>query len=99
LYFDIAQRANTLAQQLAAGIKKCGYQLCVEAPTNQVFPIFPNAIIELLQKDYGFHFWEKFDEQSSIVRLVTSWATEEADVMQFLKTLQEVQSGTMKAKG
>lgn len=99
LYFDIAQRANTLAQQLAAGIKKCGYQLCVEAPTNQVFPIFPNAIIELLQKDYGFHFWEKFDEQSSIVRLVTSWATEEADVTQFLKTLQEVQSGTMKAKG
>lgn len=99
LYFDIAQHANALAQQLAAGIKKCGYQLCVEAPTNQVFPIFPNAIIERLQKEYGFHFWEKFDEQSSIVRLVTSWATEEADVTEFLKTLQEVHSVTMKAKG
>jgi threonine aldolase len=40
LYFDIAQHANTLAQQLAAGIKKCGYQLFVDAPTNQVFPFF-----------------------------------------------------------
>ena len=99
LYFDIAQHANTLAKQLAEGIKKCGYQLFVDAPTNQVFPIFPNAIIERLQRDYGFHFWEKYDEQHSIVRLVTSWATDESDVTEFLKALQELQGGTMKAKG
>ena len=99
LYFDIAQKANTLAQQLAAGIEQCGYRLFVEAPTNQVFPIFPNALIETLQKDYGFHFWEKFDEQSSIVRLVTSWATEEADVRDFLTTLKGAEAGTLTAKG
>ena len=99
LYFDIAQHANTLAKQLAEGIKKCGSQLFVDAPTNQVFPIFPNAIIERLQRDYGFHFWEKYDEQHSIVRLVTSWATDESDVTEFLKALQELQGGTMKAKG
>ena len=99
LYFDIAQHANTLAKQLAEGITKCGYQLFVDAPTNQVFPIFPNAIIERLQRDYGFHFWEKYDEQHSIVRLVTSWATDESDVTEFLKALQELQGGTMKAKG
>jgi threonine aldolase len=99
LYFDIAQHANTLAQQLAEGIKKCGYKLFVEAPTNQVFPVFPNTIVEQLQQDYGFHFWEKFDEQHSIVRLVTSWATTESDVTGFLRTLQEMQGGTMKAKG
>jgi threonine aldolase len=88
LYFDIALHANTLAQHLAAGIKKCGYQLLVEAATNQVFPIFPNTIVERLQQDYGFHFWEKFDEQRSVVRLVTSWATEETDVSGFLTALQ-----------
>jgi threonine aldolase len=99
LYFDIAQHANTLAQQLADGIKKCGYKLFVEAPTNQVFPVFPNPLIEKLQKDYGFHFWEKFDEQSSIVRLVTSWATKESDVTEFISDLQQIQSGTMTAKG
>ena len=58
LYFEIAKHANSLAQQLAAGIKACGYQLLVDAPTNQVFPIFPNSLIERLQQDYGFHFWE-----------------------------------------
>jgi threonine aldolase len=99
LYFEIAQHANTLAQQLAEGIKTCGYQLFVEAPTNQVFPVFPNTLIEKLQQDYGFHFWEKFDEKSSIVRLVTSWATEESDVTGFISDLQQIQSGTMTAKG
>ena len=88
LYFEIAQHANTLAQQLAAGISECGYQMFVEVRTNQVFPIFPNTIIERLQQDYGFHVWEKFDAQNSVVRLVTSWATEEAAVSEFLTTLR-----------
>src|SRR5437660_12532165 len=52
LYFDIARHANRLAEQLATGIKRCGYQLFVDAPTNQVFPIFPNTIIEQLQQNY-----------------------------------------------
>jgi threonine aldolase len=77
-----------VAQQLAAGIRECGYQIFVEAPTNQVFPVFPNTLIERLQQEYGFHFWEKFDEQSSVVRLVTSWATEESAVGEFLTTLR-----------
>jgi threonine aldolase len=88
LYFDIARHANTLAQQLAAGITESGFQILVDAPTNQVFPIFPSAVIERLQQDYGFHVWEKFDAQNSIVRLVTSWATEESAVSEFLTTLR-----------
>ena len=99
LYFDIAKHANSLAEKLAVGIKQCGYELVVDAPTNQVFPIFPNRLIERLQQEYGFHFWEKFDEQRSVVRLVTSWATEESDVLKFLKTLKEITGRTMSAEG
>ena len=88
LYFDIARHANELARRLAAGIKECGYQTLVDATTNQVFPIFPNAVIERLQKDYGFHVWEKIDGENSVVRLVTSWATEEPAVNGFLETLR-----------
>jgi len=99
LYFDIAQHANRLAGKLADGIKGCGYELFVGAPTNQVFPIFPNAVVERLQQDYGFHFWEKVDGQNAIVRLVTSWATKESHVTEFLETLRGVRGGTMKAKG
>ena len=88
LYLDVAKHANALARELSAGIKDCGYQLYVETTTNQVFPVFPGTVIERLQKDYGFHVWEKFDAQSSIVRLVTSWATEENAVSEFLITLR-----------
>jgi len=89
LYFEIARHANELAGQMAAGIRECGYQIFVDAPTNQVFPIFPNTLIERLQKNYGFHVWEKFDAQNSVVRLVTSWATEEQAVLEFLTTLRK----------
>ena len=88
LYFEIAKHANALARRLAAGIRECGYEIFVEAPTNQVFPIFPNPVIEQLEQDYGFHVWEKFDAQSQVVRLVTSWATEENAVSEFLTTLK-----------
>jgi len=88
LYFEIAKHANALARQLAAGIRDCGYQTFVDAPTNQVFPIFPNTVIAQLESNYGFHVWEKFDEQSQVVRLVTSWATTENAVAEFLATLK-----------
>jgi threonine aldolase len=60
----------------------------VEIRTNQVFPIFPNMVIERLEQDYGFHVWERLDAQHSVVRLVTSWATEEGAVSEFLTTLR-----------
>ena len=88
LYFEIARHANNLAAQLEAGINECGYQTLVEAPTNQVFPILPNPVVERLQQEYGFHVWEKFDEHNSAIRLVTSWATSENAVSEFLGTLR-----------
>jgi len=88
LYFEIARHANALAEQLAAGIRECGYQILAEVQTNQVFPIFPNVVIARLEQDYGFHVWEKFDDQSSVVRLVTSWATPQSAVSEFLATLR-----------
>ena len=88
LYFEIAGQANARARQLAAGIRECGYQTFVDAPTNQVFPILPNTVIAQLEPSYGFHVWEKFDEQSSVVRLVTSWATGGDAVSEFLTTLK-----------
>jgi threonine aldolase len=88
LYFEIARHANNLAAQLEAGINECGYQTLVEAPTNQVFPILPNPVVERLQQEYGFHVWEKFDEHNSVIRLVTSWATSENAVSEFLGTLR-----------
>lgn len=88
LYFDIARYANEMAQKLTNGIKECGYEFLVDSPTNQIFPILPNIIINKLQKEYGFHLWQTVDTEKSVIRLVTSWATPDSAVKEFIATLK-----------
>jgi threonine aldolase len=88
LYIDLARHANTMAGKLTDGIKELGYTFLTDSPTNQIFPIFPNTIIEKLQKLYGFYVWAKIDTERSAVRLVTSWATREEAITEFLEDLK-----------
>lgn len=87
LYFDLARHANQMAERLAQGIAKAGYTFQSTSPTNQIFPIFPDAIIEKLSQSYRFYVWNRVDSQHSAVRLVTSWATAEEAVDGFLTDL------------
>jgi threonine aldolase len=90
LYFDLAKHANALATRLAQGIKDQGYAFLTESSTNQIFPIFPNTVIEKLQSRYGFYVWSKIDDNTSSIRLVTSWATTEEAAQSFLDDLQSL---------
>ncbi len=87
LYFELGTHANKMAQKLTKGITEAGYDFLSDSPTNQIFPIFPNQIIEELSKKYEFYVWAKADETNSVVRLVTSWATKEEAVDQFVEDL------------
>ncbi|KOA18089.1 Low specificity L-threonine aldolase [Clostridium homopropionicum DSM 5847] len=90
LYFDLAKHANKMADLLRKNIESMGYKFLTYSPSNQIFPIFPNKIIEKLQEKYSFLVWSKIDEDSSSVRLVTSWATKEDAVKAFLKDLKNL---------
>ena len=87
LFFSLAKHANAMATQLAAGITASGYALAAETQTNQVFPILPNAVISALQLKFTFYVWAKADDERSVIRLVTSWATDESQVDSFLACL------------
>lgn len=87
LFYDLATHANAMAQKLAEGIKKRGYGFLTKAVSNQLFPILPDKLIEGLSEKYGFYVWAKYDEGNSSIRLVTSWATKEEFVDEFLKDL------------
>ncbi len=87
LYFELADHANKMAQKLTDGIKEAGYSFLTDSPTNQIFPIFPIQIIEELGKNYEFYVWKKLDDNSSAIRLVTSWATNEEAVDGFIGDL------------
>ncbi|MDN5303543.1 MAG: threonine aldolase [Fusobacteriaceae bacterium] len=85
LYFELASHANKMANILTTELKKLGCKFLVDSPTNQIFPIIDNKIIENLLKEFDFYVWEKFDENSSVIRLVTSWATPVKEVYNFIE--------------
>lgn len=89
LYFDLAKHENSMANKLSQGIRKQGYKFLSESSTNQIFPIFPNAVIEKLKSSYGFYVWSKIDADNSAIRLVTSWATKESSVDEFLTDINK----------
>jgi threonine aldolase len=90
LYFELAAHANNMANLLKAGISKEGFKFLTQSPSNQLFPILPNRLISELQKKYSFYVWEKIDDDSSAVRLVTSWATKEEAVTEFIEAMKNI---------
>jgi threonine aldolase len=87
LYYDLARHANQMAERLSSGISAQGYTFLTDSPTNQIFPILPNNLIDELNKSYQFFFWSKVDKDHSAIRLVTSWATNEKAIDGFLEDL------------
>ncbi len=88
LFFDLARHANEMAGELSQGLANAGHRFLTESPTNQIFPILPNSLIERLKEKYGFYTWSEVDTNNSAIRLVTSWATEESAVTKFLSDLK-----------
>ena len=84
LYFRLARHANEMAALLRQGIQDAGYTFFSESPSNQIFPILPNRLIQKLQQRFGFYIWKEIDSGHSAVRLVTSWATERETVLRFV---------------
>lgn len=88
LYFDLARHANKMADLLKNEISRVGYKFLINSPSNQIFPILPNRLIEKLQEKYSFFIWEKVNQDNSAIRLVTSWATKEESVLAFVEDLK-----------
>lgn len=92
LYFDLARHANEMAQNLAVGISEKGYNFLAKSPTNQIFPVLPNSVIERLKEKYGFYVWSEVDGDNSAVRLVSSWVTPQEKVEDFLAYLSSLKT-------
>lgn len=90
LYFDLARHANKMASLLEKNIGSMGYEFLTHSPSNQIFPILPNRIIEKLEEKYSFHTWSKVDGVNSCIRLVASWATREDAVLAFIEDLKRL---------
>lgn len=88
LFFELAEHANNMADQIAKAIKKEGYSFLTETCSNQLFPILPNELIDELSKEFIFHIIEEIDGEHSAIRFVTSWATSQESVDTLLDFFQ-----------
>ncbi len=86
LYFRISRHAIDMAKQLVHLLKAKGYSFYLESPTNQQFVILDNEKMKELSKNVEFSFWESIDEEHSVVRFATSWATD----IESIKMLAEI---------
>lgn len=87
LYFNIAGQAVELAMYMKQKLVEKGYRLLIDSPTNQQFVILEDEQMEELKKKVGFSFWEKYDENHTVVRFATSWATPKENVDHLLDLL------------
>lgn len=90
LFYEMAEHANEMADQLRTGIADCGYGFHWNSTTNQLFPVFPNDVIDKLEKDFLFSRQAVIDEHHTCIRLVTSWATRQDGTDAFLQALRSI---------
>lgn len=93
LYEHIGESAIAFAGQIRAAWKQCGYRLYYETPTNQVFCLIKNSEMQRLAERVEFGFWEKYDEDSTVIRLATSWATREENVRELIQGFSDLHEG------
>lgn len=89
LYFDLAKHANIQAMKIKNAMKERGVDFLSDTYTNQIFPIISNELIEILSEHFEFYVWKKIDEQSSAIRLITSWNTGDEAVERFIEMIKK----------
>jgi len=89
LYEQIGEAAITAADAIRKALHAYGYRLFFETPTNQIFVIIPNEQLDRLTKKVSYSFWEPYDENHTVIRLATSWATTPEETQQLLTVLAE----------
>ncbi|HST67589.1 MAG TPA: beta-eliminating lyase-related protein, partial [Mycobacteriales bacterium] len=88
LWLRAATAANERATRLAAGAAAVpGVTITRPVEANAVFAILPADVVAPLQEAYPFYVW---DESTGEVRWMTSFATTDADVDDFVATLTKL---------
>lgn len=89
LYFDLAKHANQQSMKIKNAMKEKGVMFLSDTYTNQIFPILSNNLIQKLSEEFEFYVWKKMDENSSAIRLITSWNTGDKPVNDFIQIIKK----------
>ena len=87
-YFKLAEHADRLADDIRKAFEDKGYRFLVQSGTNQIFVIVPNDAMEKLNKKYVSSNNGPYDENHTVLRFCTSWATNPADVQELIEDIK-----------
>lgn len=87
LYFEISKHAITMADKMRKAFIDKGYEFYIETVTNQIFVVLENEKLDELRQNVAFGFWERLDENRTVVRFASSWATTDEDINMLLQYL------------
>lgn len=87
LYLKISKHAIEMANILRNGFIQKGYKIHISTVTNQIFVEFKNSEWDRLKSYVKFGFWERTDNNHTVYRIATSWATKREDVDRLIELL------------
>lgn len=85
LYLRAGRHALDMARKVREVMARHGVEEWIPSPTNQLFFLMPNALIERLRQRVSFEMWGPRGEEVSAVRFVTDWSTTD----EFVRILDE----------
>lgn len=91
LWLTLAKHANAMSQALRMGLQAMGCEFLVETTSNQTFILLANDVVKGLETlGYRFEIEGVAGEVTTCIRLITSWATPEKAVAEFLSDLAKL---------
>nr|WP_317283827.1 aminotransferase class I/II-fold pyridoxal phosphate-dependent enzyme [uncultured Sellimonas sp.] len=85
LYLEMGRHADTLAMKLKKGLQEKGYSFYIDSITNQQFVIVENKKLKEIEKEFCVNHEKTYDENHTVIRICTSWATKEENVEKLLE--------------
>lgn len=90
LYEEIGKHENAMAKIIRDALVEKGYSLFVPSSTNQIFVDIPIAVLQKLEKHYMVTHIQKINETYQRIRIVTSWATPQDEVIKFAEMIKNL---------
>lgn len=87
LYLTIGEAAVAATARIRAALKRAGYVVAMDSPTNLTFVALDQAGHERLSRKVHYGIWETLPDGRLLARVGTSWATPEEDVVAFEEAL------------
>lgn len=88
LYFRISRHAIDKAKEIRKIFEDAGCRFYIDSPTNQQFVILENRVLSELGKYVEYGFWEEYDENRTVVRFASSWATTEEGIGELKRAVE-----------